>query len=76
MTLFPHCIPTVSSLYPSKERWKALGGGGGGGRRRVVEMEGARGGGGGWQRQRAAEGGRGRGRQSMMLYPHCIPTVS
>ena len=36
MTLYPHCIPTVSSLYPSKERRKVVGGGGGGGRRRVV----------------------------------------
>ena len=29
MTLYPHCIPTVSSLYLSKER-RAAGGGGGG----------------------------------------------
>ena len=36
MTLYPHCIPTVSSLYPSKERRKVVGGGCGGGRRRVV----------------------------------------
>ena len=36
MTLYPHCIPTVSSLYPSKERRKAVDGGGGGGRPRVV----------------------------------------
>ena len=36
MTLYPHCFPTVSSLYPSKERRKVVGGGGGGGRRRVV----------------------------------------
>ena len=60
-SLYPHCIPTVSSLYPSKERclWSpavAEGGGGGGGGGwwwwRVAEAEG--GGGGGWWRWRAA----------------------
>ena len=44
----------VCSLYPFKERQKAVGGGGDGGRRWVV------GGGGG----------------RMVLYPHCILTVS
>ena len=48
------CILTVSSLYPFKERQKAVGGGGNGGRRWVV------GGGGG----------------RIVLYPHCILTVS
>ena len=44
---------------------------------RVVETEGGRGRGGGWRR--GVEGGRGGGRSSMMLYPHCthcILTVS
>ena len=47
MTLCPHCIPTVSSLYPSKERRKAVVGGGSGGRRRVVVWWRCGGGGGG-----------------------------
>ena len=61
MTLYPHCIPTVSSLYPYKEWWKAVGRVGGGGRRRVVD-----GGGGGWRCILTVSS----------LYPHCILTVS
>ena len=61
MTLYPHCIPNVSSLYPSKESRKVVGGGGGGGRRRVVG-----GGGGGWHCILTVS----------PLYPHCILTVS
>ena len=52
-SLYPHCILTVSSLYPSKERclWSPAAVEGGGWRRRrwrrAAEAEGGGGGGGG-----------------------------
>ena len=67
-SLYPHCIPTVSLLYPSKERCL----------RSPAAAEG-----GGWRRRwgRVAEaaecgrGGGGRGRPPPPP-PHCIHTVS
>ena len=60
-SLYPQCILTVSSLYPSKERCLR--------RRKVVAGGGSDGG--GWQRRRVAEYD-----TVSSLYPHCILTVS
>ena len=68
VALYPHLIPSVSSMYPHcippkrgvcgvLRRRKVVGGGGSDG--------------GGWQRQRAAEYD-----TVSSLYPHCILTVS
>ena len=71
VTLYPHCILTVSLQREvsaeSFRQWEVVGGGGGSGSGRCW-----------WWRVVEAEGGRGGGcwRRKLALYPHCIPTVS
>ena len=64
VALYPHCILTVSSLYPSKERCLRSPAAGEGGGWCVVTVASEGDGGRGWRRRRVA------------LYPHCILTVS